>query len=186
MKKLYLVLALLVALGVTAVSFAATAPSASVTTTVSGGNFVSVTSTIPAAWTAPSGYGSAPAWMPIAGTTGSITKGSIYWIDPKDYTGDLLVTLYLNNPADLTKAYSYLNMAVMVLGSSNGTTWSEASGFKTSGNYSNYLTLTNGYVSFVLPGGSKYLIAIDGGPYYCVSTTGGSLSPSFYIDIRQA
>jgi hypothetical protein len=186
MKKIYLIIALLVALVVSATTFAMTATSATVTTSVSAGGFANVTTSLPTGWTAPSGYGSAPTWSPIAGTTGSVTKGSLYYIDPQQYTGDLLVTLYLNNPADLTKAYSYLNMAIMAQSSANGTSWSAVTSFQTNGNYNYYLTLTNGYVSFVLPGGSKYLISIDNGAYYCVSTSNGSLSPSFYIDVRQA
>ncbi len=53
-------------------------------------------------------------------------------------------------------------------------------------NESPYLTLKNGSVSFSLEGYARYKITIDGGCFYCLttSTTGGSISPNFYLTVE--
>ena len=50
------------------------------------------------------------------------------------------------------------------------------------------LTLSNGFVQFLLDGNAQYDIVITGGDYYCIDTdaVGGDLSPDFYLDVRPA
>lgn len=186
-RKLYLMVALLVALAVTGASFAYTATSVSVSTTITETTFASVTTTVPTNWTAK--HGAAPSWTPIVGTAGSIGNGDLYYIDTRGYTGSILVMLYLANPAELARTYSYLNMGVNVW-KTDGKTWEEETEVtgKAPDNLNYFLTLSNGYVSFILPAG-KYAITIDVGSWYCIDTTeddGKSLNPRFFIDVRQA
>ncbi len=190
MKRKFFIVALVVALLISGGTFAYTYTTASSTIgAVPAADIAAVTAgaTPPAGWTAPSGYGVAPSWTPVINSTENITKGSIFWIDPGGYTGNIVVTLYLTNSKDLTSSYTYLNMAIMVHSSTDGTSWSEVTNpaFKSGGKYNYYLALTNGYTQFTLPGGKKYHIAIDGGVYYCISTT-GTLYPSLYLEVKQA
>ena len=65
--------------------------------------------------------------------------------------------------------------------------YSYFSGSWTDENIDEYLTLTNGYVSFILSTPKTFTITIDSGIFYCIgSGSSGSLSPSFYIDVRQS
>jgi len=49
---------------------------------------------------------------------GEVPSGNIFTIVPDvDYSGDLLAKFYLTNTANLTKAYSYLNMKIYMAGS---------------------------------------------------------------------
>lgn len=209
-KRLYLVIALLVALAVTAGTFAYTQTSATTGPTIIkagvGGAFATVSTTEPIDGSTYVTGNASPSWSPSVDAAGSITEGDLYYIDVGTYTGDILVTIYLNNPAALLKNYSFLNMAICAYGAiynETTSTWSwEGSPISQfmNGGYNCYLTLTNGYVSFILKASettaasvadstnSYFAITIEGGSYYCISTTaeGGSLSPDFYIDIRQA
>lgn len=152
-----------------------------------------------------SGYATAatPTWNPAANIAGSISNGDLYYMDIGSYTGDLLVTLYLNNPAALSHDYSYLNMAICVYGTdSSGTAWntSPISQFVDSSGYTTYLNITNGYVSFILHYNDTtqtgtgtnthayFAITVNGGAYYCInpSASNGNLSPQFYLDVRPA
>ena len=122
-------------------------------------------------------------WTPVEGTAGSIAPGDLYYIEnPSGYTGKLLVMLYVTNVGDLANSYSYINMQVQAYD------YDADVSTHTSENLDLYLTLTNGYVCFVLDpaNGDGYVITIDGGSWYCFDADGGSLSPSFYIDVRQA
>lgn len=204
-KKLYLVLALLVVLAATGGTFAFTATSATTGPGISAvgvsGDFATVSTNV-----ANGRYRSNPAWNPAAGAAGQIpdadasnTAGDIYIIDTGTYTGDILVTIYLNNPSDLASSYSYLNLAINAYGKEGTTTptWKTTGVLVDASNgYSKYLTLTNGYVSFTLTHADSvdeagdgathhyYAITIDAGSFYCFKL--GNLAPSFYIDVRQA
>ena len=94
--------------------------------------------------------------------------------------------------------YTFLNMAIAAYGvNSAGDDWGKAIGQFLSGpDPTTYLTLTNGYVSFILEAkdatavdGHKYFaIVVYSGSYYCVDndTENGSLSPQFFLEVRQA
>lgn len=199
-KKLYLLIALLAVLAVAGSSFAYTATSGTGSVTIAAigvdGSFASVTTTTPIATT----YGSgaiAPTWSPTVNSAGSVAAGDIYYIDLGTYTGDILVTLYLNNPTQLAKAYSYINLPIVVYKADyvdSAYTWNTtAVAGKSGSDFTSYLGISTGYVSFILtnPGTSAgshnyFAIAVGGGSYYCTSTTGGSLSPQFFLDVKQA
>jgi hypothetical protein len=180
-RKLYLMVALLAALVVTGSSFAYTQTSDSVSTSVSAGSFATVDG-----WDSTDTWGkydTLPSWTPVEGTAGSVEAGDLYYItNPSGYTGNLLIMLYVTNVGDLADCYSYLNMQVQAYD------YDSSANSYTSKSLDLYLTLSNGYVSFILPqaSGDGYVITIDGGSWYCFDADGGSLSPSFYIDVRQA
>ncbi|HAU32176.1 MAG TPA: hypothetical protein DCW46_07970 [Desulfotomaculum sp.] len=175
-RKIYLLVALILAAAITGGVFASTQISATTEVTVSSGNVFDVSATLDGAK-----YTSNPSWTPFKNTAGSITAGGLYVIDPKDYTGKMLVTIYLNNPKELMGCYSYLNMGLNAYGKT-GENWNaDAVGDPV------YLTLTNGYVSFILDSGT-YEITIDEGSWYCINTEDAerSLKPKLYIDVKQA
>ncbi|MDP2734623.1 MAG: DUF2460 domain-containing protein [bacterium] len=93
-----------------AITYAATTGTGSVSPTVggaSGGGIAAVSF-------ASSGQ---PSWSPIAGSAGSITGGDLYTADSSGanaHAGDVFVTLYLENADELANSYSYFNQLVTV------------------------------------------------------------------------
>jgi len=204
-KKLLLVVTILLAAIISVGSFAYTATTGttdiSVGTLGSGGAFASTT-----AAGVDGKHTLAPVWHPSVDAASQIPAdlngdadttdaednraGDLYIVETGTYVGDVLVTLYVNNPADLVKGYTYLTLAIVVYewDSTAGAWNTTAVAGKTGDNYDTYLTLTNGYVSFVLSqsaNGGKYSIGIDAGSFYCINSTAEYISPDFYIDVRQ-
>jgi hypothetical protein len=183
-RQVFFILALIIATAATAVSYATT----SGTTTLAVTGSTSSASVTPAtAGTIVNGKnsGTNPAWSPVANSTGSITAGDLYIVDLSDFGSaeDKRLTLYLNNPDLLSEAYSYLNMNITVYEADNAaapTAWPAST--ITPNNA--YLTLTNGYISFDLEGGKKYSISVDNGSFFCMTTTGVTLAPSFFAELR--
>jgi hypothetical protein len=127
----------------------------------------------------------APSWAPIADQAGIVTAGDVYYLDTTGYTGDILVTIYITNTAALQKDYSLLLLQANV--------WNGTTGAFTQATYADgtaigtvYLSIVNGAASFILNGNTEYCFTIDGGSYYCIDTdaAGGSLSPSFYLEVQ--
>ena len=193
-KKLLLVVAILVVGIAAAVSFAVTANSATVSLDIGGGGasaFMAITGA--AANDGRGQYEPAPSWSPIEDTAGGIdTKGDLYYIEP--YTSTDIVEgmafVYLTNVGALAGCYSYLNMGL--------TLW--YTGTNTAGIYTTttqtdtpdeWLTLTNGYVSFDLEITDvvTYAITLNEVSWYCTDGTcnggGGDLSPAFYVHVIQ-
>lgn len=128
-----------------------------------------------------------PTWSPVMGDPGSITAGDIYYIDTTSYTGDVIISVYLTNPDELHTDYSYLNMNVSVWFYDTDH-WAQASlsGGGTGDTSGKYLTLNNGYLSFIVAGNAEYCVSVDGGEYYCIDTTEDathSLDPAFYMEV---
>ncbi|MCK4274288.1 MAG: hypothetical protein KAW90_05300 [Dehalococcoidales bacterium] len=121
----------------------------------------------------------------FATTQGEVPPGDLYDITPhEDYTGDLLVKLYLTNTASLLKAYQYLNMKVYMANTLEAD--------KTP-NYQ-VLSIETGVVLFNIEGGSAggtYIIEITGGSYRLISDdsdewgAGWSIEPEFYCEVGQ-
>jgi hypothetical protein len=174
-RQVFFILSLVIAIAATAVSYATTSESTSIGITGDTSS-ASVSSTVTGGV-----YGVNPSWSPSANSTGSITAGDLYIVDLTDFTSgeDKRLTLYLNNPDKLSKAYSYLNMSIAVYKlSGDPLAWSVDPIDDT------YLTLTNGYISFDLEGGYEYSISVDSGSYYCMTTTDVTLDPSFFAELR--
>ena len=183
-RKLFLILGLLLAGTVTSISYAqvtATSGTTIAAVGVSGQFAVVSTRAEAAADSVVLKYNVDPAWSPSTDATGNITTpGDLYYIDTGTYQGDLFVTLSLTNPTELTKSYTYLNLLINVYKRQGVDGWVAVEGSTT------YLTLTNGYVSFLIPGASEFDITIDGGNFYAIGNgTNGSLSPTFFVDVRQ-
>ncbi len=177
-RKLLLLAVILAVLAIAGGTFAYTATSASLSTSVTSSAFVAVQS-----WNGTMTWGkydALPTWTPLVGSAGAVDAGDLYYIENpgSGYTGNLLVTLYLTNPGDLADSYSYMNFEVQAY-DYNGTTW-------TSKDIDAFLTMSNGYVSFVLPPatGTGWVITIDGGSWYCIGTS--HLDPTFFLEVKQA
>jgi hypothetical protein len=181
-KRLFLILCLLVAFAITAISFAsrsATTNSVSVSTSTNSLGVAAVD--LP---TIRGKHNALPSWTPTEGTAGTIsTKGDLFVITA-DSAADIWVTLYLNNGDKLSKAYTYLNMNIEAYYTTDTTNWATT----TKKDIDSYLTLTNGYVSFKLSGhaaGGQYSIGIDGGTFFTIDTgTPANLKPSFYVEVN--
>ena len=186
------------------VSFLGTTGTSSATVTAASSNFVfpvANTSSIPSAVNAlkytPSGNinqgahtittAVLPSWSPTALSAGSVTTaGDLALIDATTASNGINLTVYITNLAGLQQDYNSFALPVNVYSSpctAGSCTWSQASSVVASP--PTYLTATSGYLTFNLPAGSYYDIAIDtGGSFYCTSTsTAGTaaLAPSFYF-----
>ena len=115
---------------------------------------------------------------------GDVPTGDLFIITPHpDYTGDMLVNLYLVNTGALMKAYQHLNIKVYQAESLEA------------GQTPSYqvLSLENGLAQFNIPGGSaaSYTISVVGGGYALVSDNpdewgeGFSMTPEFYCEVGQ-
>jgi hypothetical protein len=115
---------------------------------------------------------------------GELPHGDLFVVDPApEYTGDLMVKIYLVNTADLLKAYQYINMKVYMPNSLEA------------GKTPDYqvLSIETGVIIFNIEGGSasNYVIQVTGGSYRLVSDepgewgAGWSLAPEFYCEVTQ-
>ena len=127
-------------------------------------------------------YGS-PSWGTMAGRqAGTLPVTSLFKITPlADYTGDLLVTVYLTNAGELIYCYQHLNMKISIY-DKDGT---RVVPFE-------FITLENGKARFGMSYGSgwnsPYYVNIIGGSYNTLKGTAGSgesFSPSFYCEVSQ-
>jgi hypothetical protein len=127
----------------------------------------------------------APLWKPVVGETGAISPGDLYYLKSSNFSGNILVKIYLTNTAALIKNYTYLNLKINVW-TRTADSWVQAKLADGSKFEPLYLSLTGADISFVLPGNAQYCISIDGGNYYCIDTdaAGGSLSPEYFIDTQ--
>lgn len=173
-RKLFLVVGIMLALGITSVSYAAT--SASTNVTVQTSDFATVSQ---ADGTDVVGsYGQQPV-LSAEGSSGTIDSGDLYVVTPQGTgTGDIYGTLYLSNAAALTDSFSYLNFNVQVYGFPEGGTDWEVVGDPL------LLSLTNGYVNFTLTGDySKYSVGVESGGFYLLNTSTVT-DPEFFVEIK--
>ena len=200
-KGMIILIALLVLLSATAITFARNTAATSVTITAGGitgyaSDDVSGIAGVATSIKLKNSTGSgpyvhvAPTWTPVIEQAGAITGGDVYYLNTTDYTGDILVTLYLTNPNELQKNYSNLMMKVNVwkrVLADPDDPWVQAT--MANGDAivdTMYLTINNGNVSFILTGDLEYCISVDGGSYYCIDTNaaGGELSPAFFLEVQ--
>jgi hypothetical protein len=115
---------------------------------------------------------------------GAVPLGALYDVKPAaEYTGDLMVKIYITNTANLLKAYNYLNIKVYV----PNTVESE----KTP-DYQ-VLSIENGVIVFNIIGGSAniYSVQVVGGAYRLNSAEPSdwcedwSVVPEFYCEVSQ-
>ncbi|MBX6370304.1 MAG: hypothetical protein IRZ04_20220 [Rhodospirillales bacterium] len=144
-----------------------------------------------------------PTWTPVAGSAGSVTTaGDVVLIDARSVTlgthGSLIVNMYVTNLEELQQTYSSFAFPVNVYrcsascaaptsttGSGTQGNWEQASTVLATGSV--FLTNTEGFLTLSLEAGYYYDIAFNtGGSFYTVSTTSGSLSPTFYFTATPA
>lgn len=115
---------------------------------------------------------------------GEVPEGNLYIVTPHpEYSGDLLVKLYLTNTGALNKAYQYLNMKIYI---KNSLEASKKPKYQ-------ILSMENGVALFNLEGGSaeSYIIEVFGGSYRLISDDplewgeGWSITPEFYCEVSQ-
>lgn len=174
-KRLIFILAIIAIMASTAISFAANSTTTSVTVTGSTNKMDATAVTVAA---------DRPSWSPTVNRAGEITQGELFEIDATgNASTEIIASLYLTNPDDLAKAYSYLNMTIAVYyEDTTGSTpvWTELT---TSG--TSLLSLSNGYVTLKLTGQQKYRIGVKEGSYYALNTSvAANLAPQFTIDLR--
>ena len=117
-------------------------------------------------------------------TQGEVPQGDLFDINPhEDFTGDMLIKIYLANTASLLKAYQYLNMKIYMADSLEA---GESPDYQ-------ILSIETGVVIFNIVGGSAedYTVEISGGSYRLISDNpdewgaGWSVIPEFYCEVCQ-
>jgi hypothetical protein len=146
-------------------------------------------------------------WTPILDQAiQETTKGDVALIDTTgESSGSVLVTLNLTNPAALGQAYTTMNIPIGVKEwnlspnqtptSSTTGAWTSMSGFPSGSSGPEYLNFSTGTLSFLLPSGGWYEIYMPNstpntpgaaGSFYTVSTSSGSLAPTFNLTTAPA
>lgn len=117
-------------------------------------------------------------------SAGELPQGDLFIVTPDpDYTGDILVKVYITNTANLQKAYKYLNIKVYV---ANSIEAGESPSYQ-------ILSMENGVVMFNIIGGSasNYIVKMVGGSFSLVSDNpdewgvGWTIVPEFYCEVTQ-
>jgi len=177
-KKLYLLGALALVLALTSSMFAYTYTTASATITATGDSdyaAVSANSTLPSF-----------AINVFGKHRGDVPTGDLFNITPdSDYTGDLLVKVYLTNADELTKTYQHLNMKLQLRGASDNN-------IGTAGHTFQLLSLDNGVATFDM---NRYTgtwdIYLAGGSYTTNPRhpldwgSGSQVEPLLYCEVTQ-
>lgn len=106
---------------------------------------------------------------------GDVPTGDLFIVTPNpDYTGDLLVKVYLVNTGSLIRAYQYLNMELTLQGADENP---------------QLLTLQNGVATFALQNcaGGTHTLSVTGGSYCLTSATPpeNCITPEFHCEVTQ-
>jgi len=174
MKKILLIaiVALLVVTG-GAFAYTFTTATATIGVTAPTSDFANITAG--SSITAPTVFGK---------FTGTWPSSTIFDITPtENYTGDLVVTVYMINTGQLVRQYQHVNMMLEFQDSTNSTVDEQG--------IVQVLNLQNGQVMFTwenLTGTPPYKIALTGGGYRLhpfKSLTGGSYQPQIWCEITQ-
>jgi len=116
--------------------------------------------------------------------TGTWPTGTLFDVDPHwDYTGDLVVKVYLVNTGDLIQRYHHLNMALEFQDSTGTASDNQAE--------AQVLNLSNAEVTFDWVNGTgtpPYYVEVTGGGYRLHgwrTGLGGSASPQIWCEVVQ-
>ena len=131
------------------------------------------------------GPSAAPSAKAFGRAIGGVTPGDLFYVDATDSPADIMVTLFLTNADGLARCYRYFILEVGAYSEGDAGEWVAVSGQDGQPLPETFLNLRNGSVSFSLYGYASYKIAVDGGSFYCTTTSvdGGSLSPKFYLTV---
>ena len=126
-----------------------------------------------------------PALTVFSKAIGSVESGELFYINASGNSADIVATIYLTNPQELIKHYSYFIFKVGVYVQTNGE-WEKASGSDGSIISDAILSMKNGQISFALPGYANYMVGIDSGAFYSTNAgaNGSSLSPQFFLEVN--
>jgi len=130
-----------------------------------------------------------PDWQVFGKAIGGVeTPGDLFYVDAAEQPSDVKVTLYITNSNQLVHCYNYLILEVGIYIEGNDDAWTRATHYDGNPVPDTFITMTNGQVSFTLPGYARYKITIDGGCFSCSRTRveGGSVSPRFHLTADRA
>ncbi len=174
MKKI-LIIALIALAVVTGGAFAYTFTTATATIGVSAPTSDFANITAGSSITAPTVFGK---------FTGTWPSSTIFDITPtENYTGDLVVTVYMVNTGQLVRQYQHVNMTLEFQDSTNSTADEQRT--------AQVLNLQNAQVMFTWENGigtGPYKVVLTGGGYRLhpfKSLTGGSYQPQIWCEITQ-
>ena len=176
MKKILLI-ALVALLVVTGGMFAYTFTTATATIGVSAPTSDFANITAGSSITAPTVFGK---------FTGTWPSSTIFDITPtENYTGDLVVTVYMVNTGQLVRQYQHVNMTLEFQDSTNSTADEQGT--------AQVLNLQNAQVMFTWendPGGGPYKIVLTGGgyrlhPFKSFGDGSGSYQPQIWCEVTQ-
>ncbi len=183
-RKMVMIAAIMAALTATAGVFAFTWTTAGVTI---GGSADSEYATV-----APDGSPPSFATSVFGKYRGDISSGNLFTITPDaNYTGDLVVKVYLTNADELTGAYQHLNMKLELWDSAMVPVNIYAAD---TGHTFQMLTLDNGVATFDLEydaGTSPYEVQLSGGGYVTNPRSpndwnaGYEVNPLLYCEVTQ-
>jgi len=129
--------------------------------------------------TAPTGFGK---------FTGTWPSSTLFDVTPtENYTGDLVITVYLINTGQLIRQYHHVNMTLEFQDSTNSTADEQG----VAGEPIQVLNLQNAEVLFTWENGtgtSPYKVVLTGGGYRLhpfKSLTGGSYQPQIWCEVTQ-
>ena len=164
-KKLYMVVALLVALVLTGGTFAYTATVDAIAgvgdLTQDSDLFAEVTDQVSVTWTD----------NVTAGTSGTVGTGDLWKVDRDTlFSGDVQVTVYLINTGELAQTYEHLNMKI-----------DTTSGSPTSV----LLSLVNGKATFILSASTTNVTLNGGGWATHQSIQTSYLEPDLWCEVTQ-
>lgn len=119
---------------------------------------------------------------------GGVTPGDLFYIDARDSSNDIFISLYITNAYELTHHFRYLILKVSVYCQDEDGSWIMVTPQGTNPEADIYINLRNNPVNFNLPGLTRYKISIDSGSYYCIKAAENSadVSPQFYLTIEPA
>ncbi|KPK21406.1 MAG: hypothetical protein AMJ70_07100 [Dehalococcoidia bacterium SG8_51_3] len=116
--------------------------------------------------------------------TGTWPSSTLFDITPtENYTGDLVITVYMVNTGELTRQYHHVNMSVEFQDSTNSTADEQGT--------IQVLNLQNAEVLFTWENGtgtSPYKVVLTGGGYRLhpfKTLTGGSYQPQIWCEVTQ-
>jgi hypothetical protein len=145
-------------------------------TEVTGGNAVSIEIAEPSAQ---------PSYTVSGKAIGGISKpGDLFYVDATNSPSEVELTLSLINSQRLISYYRYLILDVGVYVQNTSGEWERATTNSGEPLPKTILSMRNGQVGFLLPGSSRYRVAIDGGCFFCikVAADGFSHSPQFHLE----
>ncbi len=127
-----------------------------------------------------------PSYTAFGRAIGGINNpGDLFYVDTTGNSADINVTLYLTNAQLLVRCYRYLILDVGIYVETSAGRWERATASNGEVVPKTIISMHNGQVSFLLPGNSRYRVAIDSGCFYCgrAGADSQSLSPQFSLEV---